>query len=356
MNFIDNISNIIPELSEHLDKMKDTIQDPIFHSEGDVYIHTLLVLEEVEKLSIGESDKEILRYVALFHDIGKSYCTKEEDGEIRSHGHSRYSYHITRRLLENTNLSFDDKIQIINLIKYHGRPLWVIEKEEPAREVIQMSLDCNNELLYHFAKCDFLGRKCDDLQSKLEDIEYFKIICEELDCFNKPYTFINNITKFNYIVKKTHSYLDNAYDDTKSKVYIMCGLPGTGKDYYIKNNLDIPVISLDDIRKELKIKATDNQGRVIQEAKERAKKFLRIGKDFVWNSTNTTKRMREGLINLFKDYKSYITIIHINTTINIILEQNKNRDEIVPEKVINKLHRAFDIPLNIEAHEVIHIK
>jgi len=144
------------------------------------------------------------------------------------------------------------------------------------------------------------------------------------------------------------------YNDTKSKVYMICGLPGSGKDTYIKNHLNwLPVISLDEIRKELNIKPTDNQGLVIQTAKEKAREYMRNGEDFIWNATNITRKMRLSLISLFNDYNSYITIKFIYKPLNVILEQNKNREHMVPEKVIYKLYNKMEIPTQNESHKTI---
>jgi len=154
-----------------------------------------------------------------------------------------------------------------------------------------------------------------------------------------------------YLVEKSHHHSDEPYNDTKSKVVMVCGLPGSGKDYYIKN-LSLPVISLDEIRKELGIKPTDNQGKVVQTAKERARVFMRKGEDFIWNATNTTKTMRKELISFFSEYNSYIDIRFINKHIDLVLEQNKNRDSKVPEKIIIKLYKKLDIPTEDECHSL----
>lgn len=134
---------------------------------------------------------------------------------------------------------------------------------------------------------------------------------------------------------------------------MVSGLPGTGKDYYIKENLSyLPVISLDEIRKDLGIKPTDKQGKVIQTAKEKAREYMRKGENFVWNATNTTKRMRTELISFFTEYNSFINIIFLNKDLDLILEQNKNRDQKVPENVIIKLYKKMEIATPDEAHNV----
>jgi len=69
MKFYEKIKIWLP-IEEHLLAMQECEQDPIFHAEGNVLIHTKMVLDEVERLVISEDKKEILRWVALLHDIG----------------------------------------------------------------------------------------------------------------------------------------------------------------------------------------------------------------------------------------------------------------------------------------------
>ena len=349
---INKLKIMLPGLDEHLQKMMVTEQDPSWHGEVDVYTHTVMVLDEVNKLELPEEDMELLRMIAVLHDIGKPYCTTLEDGHIRSNGHSKRGYHISMKLLDKSNLSKSDIEQIINIIRVHGEPNWILEKKDPEREVINISMMCRIDLLYHFVKCDILGRICDDKETFLINLEYFKEIAIRLNCFDKPYNFYSNISKFNYLIKKTHYHTDQPYNDTKSKVYIVCGLPGSGKDYYIKKNMKLPVISLDEIRKELKIKPTEKQGKVIQTAKERAREYMRKSDDFIWNATNTTKRLRTELISFFTEYNSYINIIYIDKSLKTILEQNKKRNSAVPERVIIRLYDKLEIPTNSEAHEL----
>ena len=357
----EDILKLIPNIESHLSEMKEIEQEPIWHREGSVYNHTLMVVNEFDKVSneFNDRDKNILLYATILHDIGKrKNTTSIKDNQIRHYGHSRLGYHIAMELLENVNLPFEDKLEILNLILYHGEPNWIQEKEtiEQEYDVIKMSLDCNLRLLYHLTTFDFKGRIADDIQKCLENIDYFRLVAEGLNCFDNPYNFNSNLLKYKYLVEKTHHYLDIPFDDTKSKVYMLSGLPGSGKDTYIKNNLShLPIISLDDIRKELKIKPDGEQGLVVQTAKERAKEFLRIGKDFVWNATNVKKTMRDSLISMFNIYNASIQIIYIHNDLKTIYNQNRNRETAIPENVITKLYRGLDIPKKYEAHEVVHI-
>ena len=54
---------------------------------------------------------------------------------------------------------------------------------------------------------------------------------------------------------------------------LLCGLPGTGKDTWIRENCPgMPVVSLDEIRREIKVSPAESQGPVAVEARERGKK------------------------------------------------------------------------------------
>jgi len=364
IDFIKHIQTVIPEIIPYFHAMKGCQQDKTYHPEGDVWIHTKLVLEEFynEWDLYTPKARKIMAYAIIFHDIGKPYCSEKIDGHIRSHGHSRIGYHIALELLDKAlaagDIEYDDMLEIANLVLFHGKPPWVSEKStrDAEYEVIKLSQDCHIWLLWKLSTYDIKGRTAKDVPEMLEKVEYFMMLAEELNCLHLDYKFYNDYNKFGYLVKHNYHHTDQAYDDSKGHVYLMVGLPGTGKDTYIKENLSIwPIVSLDDIRAELKIKPTGNQGKVIQAAKEKAKVFMREGATFTWNATNTSKLIRDGLISLFTQYNYRIHIHYIHNTFDKILEQNKQREAQVPEKVIKKLFRNIDIPKNSEAHIVVHI-
>lgn len=379
-NFLNDILTNWAEFQPYWNAMKDCPQSTVWHGEGDVAIHTEMVLDAFQKIYdesdiISEHEKLIVNYALLLHDVAKPAVMTIEDGLIRAHHHNSVGATIAWELLESTELSLEDRLEITNLIYWHAKPNWIIKKDidEQERMTIQMSQDCSLKLLYFLAISDYHGRFCDDKEEQLEAIEYFKLLAEQLECYENSYKFSTPDAKFKYLVKKSHHYTDNPYNDLKSTVYLMCGLPGSGKDTYIRNTfrlpvislgsskntyvqngLRLPVISLDEIRKELKIKPTDEQGRVIQEAKSRAKKYLADGISFVWNATNITRQIRQGLIQLFTEYNAYVEIHFIATPYKVCELHNKNRDEkeIVPQNVMEKMKRKLQVPMNSEAHIV----
>ncbi len=343
--------------------MEDVPQDPIFHAEGNVAIHTQMVIEELFNLSefqeLDEQEKEILFAAALLHDVEKRSTTEiNEQGQIRSPRHAKKGELTSRNILyKNIQTPFLIRETICKLVRYHGLPIWIFQKKDPLKELIKCSYEVNTFLLYILAKADILGRISEGQNDFLERIELFKEYCIEQNCWGQTKSFENNLSRFIYFHKESSSINYVPFDDYLFEVIMMCGLPGSGKDTYIKNHFSLPIISLDEIRKELKISPGDSkaQGKVAQVAKERMKIFLRKKESFILNATNLTKELRLKNINLFTTYKAKTKIIYVETPYKKLLQQNKKREEVVPINVIHRFIQKIEIPSMTEACKVEYI-
>ena len=96
----DAIWSLWPELAA----LDDCPQDPIHHAEGDVGIHTRMVVEALvsdnEWQSLPPIEQSYVFWAAVLHDVGKPAVTKhEDDGRISSRGHSRVGASIARQCL-----------------------------------------------------------------------------------------------------------------------------------------------------------------------------------------------------------------------------------------------------------------
>ena len=133
----------------------------------------------------------------------------------------------------------------------------------------------------------------------------------------------------------------------------MSGLPGTGKDTWIKKNVpDLPMISLDYIRKNMNIPPTDKQGKVANYVREQAKEYLRRHQPFVWNATNLTSQTRESLVNLSETYRARTRFVYLETDWQTLLERNRSREDMVPQSVIEGMMRKMTLPETYEARRV----
>lgn len=351
---------LVSRYPEQVEFMKKTEQDPEFHAEGNVFIHTKMVCDRLIELEefnqCSEEEQRILIYAAFFHDIGKHKTSHLEGNHIRSHGHSRVGMKITQELLYLNGYDFNFRKEVSSLICYHGFPVFALEKKD--FEIAKLSLVLNTKLLYILSKADILGRISDkkSIENALLNIEYFKDICVYQGCFGALKSFVSNEQKMFYL---ENGYLYEPYKEKASVVYLLSGLPGSGKDYEVNNSelSCLPVISLDNMRREKKVRYNDTvaQGQIIQEAKALAKKYLAQRIDFVWNATNISSSLRQSLINLFRNYGAYVNIMYVEVPYKKLLKQNSNREYPVPEKAIQELIRKLDLPTDFECHEVTYI-
>lgn len=106
-----------------------------------------------------------------------------------------------------------------------------------------------------------------------------------------------------------------------------------------------------------KVSPTDKaaNGRVVQEAKETARNYLRKQQGFVWNATNTSKQIRSQLIDLFLTYGAKVKIVYIEKPYAVWRKQNREREFMVPEAVLDAMLYRLETPQLTEAHEVMYL-
>lgn len=337
--------------------MRGCVQDPVFHGEGDVWIHTRMVVETLASMegwqNLDEEDRQILFAAALLHDVAKPFCTREENGRITSRGHSVRGSIEVRRILWEMGASFAVREQICSLIRHHQAPFHLIEHDDAERRVFLISQTARCDLLGLLARADITGRICSDGQEVLEKIALFEALCHEHQCFNQPRAFPSAHSRFEYFRSENRSPDYAAYEEFRSNVTMMSGLPGAGKDTWIDRHAPgIPVISLDAIREELEEESTGSQGRVIHAAREQARQYLRARQDFIWNATNLSREIRGQLIDLFASYQARIRIVYLETSAGNFSWQNKSRAAAVPASAIERMLHRWEVPSPIEAQGV----
>ena len=144
-----------------------------------------------------------------------------------------------------------------------------------------------------------------------------------------------------------------AFAATKAQMVMMCGLPGAGKDTYVRDHLSsLPVVSLDDLRAAMEVDPTDNQGAVVQAGKERLREYFRRGESFVYNATNINRQRRAPLIGLAADYGVRVRVVYCEAPVDRLLSQNRARAGRVPEAVIRRMSERWEVPSLTEAHRV----
>lgn len=371
---IEHLGNIFPLLHQ----FKDTIQDPIWHAEGDVHIHTNMVLDELYKIFENEftpepEQRQVLILAAILHDIAKPLVTKVVDGRVKASRHEVVGRdYLAFRLLE-LDLPSTSYKQIINLVGYHQRPKLLVIKEEPDYKYLALTHHFNYELMYWLEIADLRGRTCDD---KDETIMYLDEYLAKTKAILARHQAESSLVRFdNYLQSKCSRYLlatgkinskleapqkmfDMFKPENKFKFILMCGVPGSGKSTLI-NNVYKPrgyiVISMDDIRAELGDRRDQSKNKQVAIiAKERLKEALRKKQNVVWDATSIRQDHREELLSLAEAYGAFTRLIVVLNKESKIRSQNLNREFAVPDEVITRMISNFQYPTPLEAMSVLY--
>jgi tRNA nucleotidyltransferase (CCA-adding enzyme) len=172
--------------------LKETPQDKEWHPEGDVWVHTLLCLDQAAPL-IADLDRPralTVMLATLCHDLGKPGTTKFEDGRIRSRGHEEAGVAPTLSLLERWNvqslLGYDVRGQVVALVANHLKPGQLYDDRERVSDgaIRRLARKCEPRLLSRIARADCLGRSPGNFQPVA--MEWFEQRVAELDVAERP--------------------------------------------------------------------------------------------------------------------------------------------------------------------------
>ncbi len=359
------------EIRRYIHKMGETQQNPKWHGEGDVWTHTKMVCEALVSLpgfwQQERRKQQELFIAALLHDIGKIPCTQLEGGVWTSPNHTSVGSRMAREFLwiEFGFCGTDEKQEfretVCNLIRYHSVPPHIMDQKDPARRLLRIAAngelapDFSVNLLCLLEEADMRGRISDTADESINLIHLCAEMAKEHGCLDGPGKFSDAFSEYAYLSGRNIQPGQPLYDDTWGEVILLSGLPGTGKGTWIKEHYpDYPVVSLDDIRRKMKISLKDNQGVVAQAAREKAKEYLRKKIPFVWNATDLTPLIRGKQVSLFSDYHASVHIVYLETDWEIRQQRNEGRAqrEIVPETTVCQMFRNLVLPERAEAHRV----
>ena len=137
------------------------LQPAEHHPEGDVWAHTMQVLDETAALR-GQAQHPLwLMLAALCHDFGKAAVTAEEkDGKIHAYGHEREGVAVARKFLARITGETKLKSYVLNMVELHMKPNMMAECGSGEKSFMKLydSSVCPEDLLL-LAKADHFGRK-----------------------------------------------------------------------------------------------------------------------------------------------------------------------------------------------------
>jgi tRNA nucleotidyltransferase (CCA-adding enzyme) len=157
---------VVERLLPELDTLVGCPQEPEWHPEGDVWVHTLLVIDEARKRI---DDLDYPRQVAVMlgavcHDLGKPATTAFVDGRIRSLDHEEAGVPPSTSLLDRLNVhslqGCDVRREVLGLVANHLKPGMFCKAQPPAGDGAfrRLAQKVDLELLALVARADCEGR------------------------------------------------------------------------------------------------------------------------------------------------------------------------------------------------------
>lgn len=185
--FFDTLNNM-NQLDYWFKEIKQLIglkQDPIYHPEGDVYIHTMQVLD---RASAYKNKTFEFMLLCLTHDFGKIICSQEINGRIHAYGHEEKGMPIIMEFINRITNRKDVIAYIKNMVPLHMLPNIYASDNSRIKKTNKMFYDAiNPEDLIYFSYCD---RGNDDYLDYLNEryLEYKRMI-------SKPYVKGDDLKK-----------------------------------------------------------------------------------------------------------------------------------------------------------------
>jgi tRNA nucleotidyltransferase (CCA-adding enzyme) len=157
---------VVRQLFPEMEALIDCPQEPEWHPEGDVWIHTLMVIDQARTriADLPHAKQVTVMLGAVCHDLGKPATTAFSDGRIRSMEHEQAGVAPATSLLDRLNIhslaGFEVRRQVLGIVAHHLKPLSFFKAATPVSDGAfrRLAQKADLELLARVAESDCLGR------------------------------------------------------------------------------------------------------------------------------------------------------------------------------------------------------
>lgn len=178
LNSIYNLEEFKLYPFDMLYKMGLTEQSKKYHPEGNVWNHTMLVIDMAASVKDKSSDELCFMWASLLHDVGKPVTTKTRKGRITSYDHDVEGEKLAKEfLLYFTN---DQKFvyKVSKLVRYHMHILYVV-KDLPFKRIDELKKETDVNEIALLGYCDRMGRLNPDNEKEKQNVNKFYELVSE---------------------------------------------------------------------------------------------------------------------------------------------------------------------------------
>ncbi len=213
------------EKNKYGESVINCTQNSSYHRYG-VFKHILVTIEEVGKYNrtIGDSQRKILNWTMLLHDIGKPYVKVVTDVNTESFaGHDEMSVELSKGILDRFSFTDEEKHLILTLIKYHDKFLNEGEIIYTNLKLLAEELDNKRELFYMLIDVKDADAAAKSIEvynkyklTKPKYLEFANSYFENIAV--NPKTQSNIVMNSSDIISYTSMATDNKTDDVLSDI------------------------------------------------------------------------------------------------------------------------------------------
>lgn len=355
--------------------MAETPQDPVYHAEGDVWAHTLMVMAEARAAEAGRGrlgtfEGAATLLAALLHDVAKPQTlVREFDPDLgrerlRNPSHASRGAALAWRLMSEARVPIGLRYRACHLIAWHHRPAHLCElsDQDAMMQVLRLSATGTPwRDLTDFCRHDNRGRICPDPEEAALAFDLADYAAG-LTGANLGVDLLDAAPEWSpefraRIGRQTPELHLGHTPPHKGRLIIMSGLPGSGKSAWVSERASVTgaaVISADAIRDEMPGWERNDlwEGRVFQEFDARLRRAMAGGGEVIADGTFLGAALRQKFISMGHDYGMRVGVVLMDVTPETAMLRNAARANPVPDAAMRRFAESVAYPQPYGIHDL----
>lgn len=153
-------------------------QSPQHHPEGNVWVHTMMVLDIAAGLKEKSRNPRVFMWSALLHDLGKVPATKVRKGKITAYDHDKMGVELTVNFLNEFDEDSEFVSKVAAMVRWHMQILFVV-KDMPFARPEEMLKQVPADEIALLGYCDRMGRGEMTKEREYKEKENIRIFLEK---------------------------------------------------------------------------------------------------------------------------------------------------------------------------------